>query len=993
MKKAVSVIIPVHNMELYLDQCISSVELQSYENLEIICVNSCSTDNSATIIKRAMLRDSRIRHIHQETDAGLGGSRNEGLRHATGEYVLFVDSDDWIAHDMIESLVSAIEAQDADYAFGAVEGYDTEASRYLGMEHPFHSLAARKLATDGVIDLAKHPTILTDMYPSAWLGLRRRAKIVELGVDFPENRLAEDHRFHYRYGFNSSRAIYLPIPFYKHRRNRRGQLSSEQSTRTLGVLDTIEENFLIFDQFLPERDARAAKAKTALRLVYEKLGQISEKTPAGEAFFSRARKILSQFDVDEIYLHGDIFVEHRHTQEILGATTDALIAKALRTETFEGRELHGGEHWADVELKFDPPVNLDLANLALSVDLDTPAPISLRLALICDPIQTQGEQAEKGPHVFEFRRTFQPLQNVVTLECGQMIATEGRPDAASVRKICFGGLLPVGKLTQKLFALTSDHAIVDLVAAADKSAEAHPPDAAIPPPSPPRAKRRGISAVVADIRALRKLPAATANLYADLKALDQSLAQRHLQILDLSERTERLLESNSITLTKSLSEKNRGAGEQAKQSLESISNNLAESLSGQILKTGEYAKQVLEASSSNLTRSLSEQILKTGEHAKHILESNSNDLTTSLSNLATIEKWLLNSANRLEEYIESNRQLMPRNDGMHAWHPTWIPSDIPLFFHGNSWIWADKFKEYYFINKDVVPQKMERLTAGLDTESVAVLRWLWETAVFKIPFARTSADAGALLRRDYVYSPADLVEQKKILRHFADNTSDFAMPGGQTMEIPVFYYHHGLRTLERKYLDYMAGYDALDCGAFIGDTAVVLARKYAFRKILSIDPNPDNIRNMMNILSLNGVTNVTPILAGVDECEGELIFRGKSAVTTAVEFDPQTFSTMPPDQNTVRVRSIDDIVESEQVSPRFIKFDIEGFEQRAIRGAMRTIEKHRPILSISVYHRPEDMFEIKPFLEERDLGYRFIAQHQNPFDPIYETVLLALPEL
>ncbi|WP_080570279.1 FkbM family methyltransferase [Agrobacterium tumefaciens] len=967
MNNVVSVIIPVHNMELYLDQCLSSIELQSHENLEIICINSCSTDNSATIIKRAVLRDSRIRYIQQEIDAGLGGSRNEGLKHATGEYVLFVDSDDWIAQDMIESLVSAIEAHHADYAFGALEGYDNETSRYLGIEHPFHSLAARKLATDGVIDLAKHPTILTDMYPSAWLGLRRRAKIAELGVDFPENRLAEDHRFHYRYGFNSSRAVYLPIPFYKHRRNRRGQLSSEQSTRTLGVLDTIEENFLIFDQFLSKRDARAAKAKTALRLVYEKLGQISEKTPAGEAFFSRARKILSQFDIEEIYLHGDIFVEHRHTQEILGATTDALIAKALRTETFEGRELHGDEHWADIELKFDPPINLDLAHLALSVDLDTPAPISLRLALICEPVQEQGEQAATGPHVFEFRRTFQPLQNVVTFECGQMIAAEGRPDVTKVCKICFGGLLPVGKLTQKLFALTSDHALIDLVGTANKPAEAHQPDAAAPPPHLPRGKRRGISAVVADIRALRKLPTATANLYAELKALDQSLTERHLQILDLSERAERLLESNSTTLTKSLSEKILGASEQTKQSFEANSNYLA--------------------------KSLSEQILKTSEHAKQALESSSTNLTASLSNLATIEKWLLGSANRLEEHIESNRQLIPRNDGMHAWHPTWIPSDIPLFFHGNSWIWADKFKEYYFNNKDVVPQKMERLIAGLDTESAAVLRWLWETAVFKIPFARTSADVGALLRRDYVYSPADLVEQKKILRHFADETSEFAMPHGQTMEIPVFYYHHGLRTLNQKYLDYMAGYDALDCGAFIGDTAVVLARKYAFRRILSIDPSPDNIRNMMNVLSQNGVTNVTPILAGVDESEGELIFRGKNAVTTAVQFDPQTFSVMPPDQTSVRVRSIDDIVDSEQVSPRFIKFDIEGFEQRAIRGAKRTIEKYRPILSISVYHRPEDMFEIKPFLEECNLGYRFIAQHQNPFDPIYETVLLALPEL
>ncbi|CAH0222273.1 Putative glycosyltransferase EpsH [Agrobacterium fabrum] len=963
MGNVVSIIVPVHNMELYLDQCLSSIELQTHENLEIICVNSCSTDNSATIIKRAMLRDGRVRRIQQEIDTGLGGSRNEGLRHATGDYVLFVDSDDWITHDMVESLVSAIETHHADYAFGAVEGFDDETSRYLGIEHPFHSLAARKLAVDGIIDLSEHPTILTDMYPLAWLGLRRRAKIAEFGIDFPENRLAEDHRFHYRYGFNSGRAVYLPTPFYKHRRNRRGQLSSEQSTRALGVLDTIEENFLIFDQFLSEKDARAAKVKIALRLVYEKLGQISERTPAGEAFFSRARKILSQFDLDEIYLHGDIFVEHRHTQEILGVTTDALISKALRTETFEECELHGDENWADVELKFDPPVDLDLASLVLAVDLDSPTPVSLRLALICDPTLEQGGQ---GPHVYEFRRTFHPLQNVVTVECGQLIPTEGQPDVTKVRKICFGGILPAGRLTQKLFALTSGHLIVDLVATAKKTTEAHQ-SATTPPSFVPRGSRRGISAVVADIRALRKLPTATTNLYANLKALDQSLAQRHTQILDLSERAERLLEINSTSLAKSLSDN--------------------------ILRATEQARHSLEFNADNLAKSLSEQILKTGEEAQHLLKASSTELSASLSNFATIEKWLLGNVNRLEEYVESNRQLMPRNDGMHAWHPTWIPSNIPLFFHGNSWIWADKFKEYYFNNKDTVPQKMERLIAGLDIESAAVLRWLWETAVFKIPFARASADVGALLRRDYVYSPADLVEQKKVLRHFAENTLEYAMPNGQALEIPVFYYHHGLRNLDQRYHDYMAGYDALDCGAFIGDTAVVLARKYAFKRILSIDPSPENIRNMTDVLSLNGITNVTPILAGVDESDGELIFRGKSAVTTAVEFDPQTFSMMPPDQTTVRVRSIDDIVEAEQVSPRFIKLDIEGFEQRAINGAMRTIEKHRPILSISVYHRPEDMFEIKPFLEDCDLGYRFIAQHQNPFDPIYETVLLALPEL
>lgn len=109
----VSVIVPVYNSEKYLKRCLDSIILQTYENLEIIIVNDGSTDGSANIIKEYKRRDSRIKEICQ-INQGCVVSRVNGIKEATGEYCMFVDSDDWIEKITIEKLVKKIEDTDAD---------------------------------------------------------------------------------------------------------------------------------------------------------------------------------------------------------------------------------------------------------------------------------------------------------------------------------------------------------------------------------------------------------------------------------------------------------------------------------------------------------------------------------------------------------------------------------------------------------------------------------------------------------------------------------------------------------------------------------------------------------------------------------------------------------------------------------------------------------------------------------------------------------------
>lgn len=103
IKELITVIVPIYNVETYLNKCVSSIRQQSYENLEIILVDDGSTDNCPQICDCLMNMDDRIRVIHQE-NGGRSVARNRGLEEAKGEYLIFVDGDDWIETNCIQTL-------------------------------------------------------------------------------------------------------------------------------------------------------------------------------------------------------------------------------------------------------------------------------------------------------------------------------------------------------------------------------------------------------------------------------------------------------------------------------------------------------------------------------------------------------------------------------------------------------------------------------------------------------------------------------------------------------------------------------------------------------------------------------------------------------------------------------------------------------------------------------------------------------------------------
>lgn len=134
MECKISVVVPVYNVENYLGSCLDSVLNQDFESFEIVVVNDGSTDGSLEIAKTYEARyPEKVRLISQE-NKGLGGARNTGIDNAKGEYIVFVDSDDTIKHDMLSSLYNEMTSSNADIAIFGIEYVDENGKAFSRTE-------------------------------------------------------------------------------------------------------------------------------------------------------------------------------------------------------------------------------------------------------------------------------------------------------------------------------------------------------------------------------------------------------------------------------------------------------------------------------------------------------------------------------------------------------------------------------------------------------------------------------------------------------------------------------------------------------------------------------------------------------------------------------------------------------------------------------------------------------------------------------------------
>ena len=287
----VSVIVPVYNVEDYLGECLDSIVNQSLRNIEIICINDGSSDNSLDILNEYAKRDDRIKVIDQE-NAGLGASRNQGLINAKGKYVLFIDSDDYIDLTTLEKLYDNAISNDSDMVL------------YKFLKLNKNRISKRKVAFRideifGQRDYSHFTFTYADVKPqvlntafSACLKLYKK-EFLDSDDDFyfSTGTAFEDVLFHVKVMLNASRISFVPEYLYYYRFNQNSIVNTcENAFDILKVIDSVEE-YLIKSDYYNEFIDEFNLFKVAQIYSYVKSSKSAE-------FFDLAKKEYESINLD-----------------------------------------------------------------------------------------------------------------------------------------------------------------------------------------------------------------------------------------------------------------------------------------------------------------------------------------------------------------------------------------------------------------------------------------------------------------------------------------------------------------------------------------------------------------------------------------------------------------------------------------------------------------------------------------------------------------------
>lgn len=213
MEKKISVIIPVYNSEKYICQCLDSILSQSINELEVICIDDCSQDNSYRIMKEYADKDKRIMIIKNRQNKGQSFSRNKGIELATGKYIYFMDSDDYIKSEALEKLYDISETNKLDVLFyGSETIIDDVEEKYSFSDNP--SIFPNYM--DGkkyfIYSIKKNT-----MQVAPWCALYSRQYIVAKKIRFVPGIIDEDFLFYIESLFNAKRVSAIDDKLYFYR--------------------------------------------------------------------------------------------------------------------------------------------------------------------------------------------------------------------------------------------------------------------------------------------------------------------------------------------------------------------------------------------------------------------------------------------------------------------------------------------------------------------------------------------------------------------------------------------------------------------------------------------------------------------------------------------------------------------------------------------------------------------------------------------------------
>lgn len=290
----ISVIIPVYQVEPYLDRCVQSIVKQTYRDLQIILVDDGSPDNCPALCDAWAARDSRIQVIHKE-NGGLSDARNAGIAAAAGEYMAFVDSDDWVSEHYIQALYEAARHGDADICECEILKTDGEVPLEDGQcsEAPacYESEQALSLLMQ---DRVFHQYVWNKLYKSALLK----------GISFPKGKTNEDEFWTYQIFGRADRVVKIETKLYCYFQRSGSIMNSGYSLKRLDALEAKWERQAYMDSKFPRLGgiARVSLLNSCLysgqmALQYLKGTERDQAVSAAERYFRQGKTELGKLPI------------------------------------------------------------------------------------------------------------------------------------------------------------------------------------------------------------------------------------------------------------------------------------------------------------------------------------------------------------------------------------------------------------------------------------------------------------------------------------------------------------------------------------------------------------------------------------------------------------------------------------------------------------------------------------------------------------------------
>ena len=327
----ISVIIPVYNAEKYIDKMINSILCQTITDIEIIIINDASTDNSLSICNNYAKEDSRIKVISKDNE-GVSKARNLGMECSKGEYIMFLDADDWVENDMCEIMYNKIKLVEADICFcNHIMEFDNRNEKInFGISKCF--VKKEEIAEEVILPLIEEKDTnkihLRASFRSPWGKLFKRSIIIDNNIRFkPELSIGEDFIFDIEYLSLANKVTFIDNYLYHYRINNQSALNRYKDNTWTSYKKLL--NFL--QEFLEDKfnESEYIDRLNRLKLKYLLICIRNEMKPQNSKSILQKQKYIKEICEDEI-----IYSVIQSNTKALNKKKDILIMSLLKNKIY-----------------------------------------------------------------------------------------------------------------------------------------------------------------------------------------------------------------------------------------------------------------------------------------------------------------------------------------------------------------------------------------------------------------------------------------------------------------------------------------------------------------------------------------------------------------------------------------------------------------------------------------------------------------------------------